>query len=182
MTKNVSLIMAVGPNGLIGVKDKLAWKSKADLDYFKRVTAYHPCIFGATTFYGLPKYPLPNRLNIVLDDKIEKDTVDNRGWVTCDSFESALLFCNHFDEIFVCGGKSVYEYVLKYNFVDTVFLTRVYSEHLQKLVEEGGDSLVYFRDIDDYLKDWSALTIGETIETDSMGNKLTLKFQEYTKI
>ena len=73
MTKIVSMILGVGPNGLIGRKDKLVWKSKEDLNYFKSKTYMQPCIFGATTFYGLPKYPLVNRLNIVLDNSQKEE-------------------------------------------------------------------------------------------------------------
>ena len=71
MTK-VNMIVAIGPDNVIGYKDKLAWHSKLDLQHFKEITKGCPVIFGVTTFFGLPKYPLPNRLNIVLDNSESK--------------------------------------------------------------------------------------------------------------
>ena len=111
MTK-VNMIVAIGPDNIIGYKDKLAWHSKLDLQHFKEQTKGCPVIFGATTFFGLPKYPLPNRLNIVLDNSESKvfavnavcDKKDNkwRGWVEATSVENALDFCGNFDNVFIC--------------------------------------------------------------------------------
>lgn len=182
MTKNVSMILAVGPNGLIGRKNKLVWKSKEDLNYFKAKTYMKPCIFGATTFYGLPKYPLANRVNVVLDNSQIKDiTADNRGWVTCNSFECALLFCENYDEIFICGGKSIYEYALKYDFVNRIYLTRVYSKGLEELSNSKDDDLVFF-DIDKYVHNWTVWNLNETQVLESNeDNPLKIKFQLYEK-
>ena len=113
MTKEIAAILAVGPYGVIGKGDKLIWHSKADFNHFKEKTMNWPCIFGSTTFYGLPKYPLKNRLNVVLDNKQPVGILaDNRGWVTCNSFEEALLFCENYDKVFICGGKSLYSIIL----------------------------------------------------------------------
>lgn len=71
-TKEIATILAVGPKNIIGKGDKLAWHSKVDFEHFKDLTNGNPCLFGATTFYGLPTYPLKNRLNIVLDNTQKK--------------------------------------------------------------------------------------------------------------
>lgn len=183
MTKIVSMILSVGQNGLIGRKDKLVWKSKEDLNYFKSKTYMQPCIFGATTFYGLPKYPLVNRLNIVLDNSQKEEiTADNRGWVTCNSFECALLFCENYDEVFVCGGRSIYEYALNYNFANRIYLTRVYSKELEELSNSKNEDLVYF-DIDKYVHNCQVWNLSTTQLVESNpNNPLFIKFELYEKI
>lgn len=182
MTKNVSIILGVGPNSLIGRKDKLVWKSKEDLNYFKTKTYMQPCIFGATTFYGLPKYPLVNRVNIVLDNSQKEEiTADNRGWITCNCFESALLFCENYDEVYICGGRSIYEYALKYDFVNKIYLTRLYSKNLEVLSKSKDWDLIYF-DIDQYIHDWSVCQLSEIQEIESDENDpLLIKFELYEK-
>ena len=42
----VSMIVAVGPNNVIGLRDKLVWHSKVDLQHFKDTTSNKPVIFG----------------------------------------------------------------------------------------------------------------------------------------
>lgn len=182
MTKNVSIILGVGPNGLIGRKDKLVWNSKEDFAFFKGHTLNKPCIFGSTTFYGLPKYPLNNRINVVLDiDQKEEITADNRGWVTCNSFECALLFCENYDEVFVCGGRSIYEYALKYNFITKVYLTRLYSKKLEELSKSKDEDLIYF-DIDKYIYNWPVwnLSVKQEVKSNE-DDPLCIKFELYEK-
>ena len=180
MTKNVSMILAVGPKGLIGRKNKLVWKSKEDFAFFKGHTLNKPCIFGSTTFYGLPKYPLNNRINIVLDiDQKEEITADNRGWVTCNSFECALLFCENYDEVFVCGGRSIYEYALNYNFINKVYVTRIYSKEIEEIANSNADDLIYF-DVDKYICDWPLWTLNQIQELND-DKPMSIKFEVYEK-
>ena len=182
MTKTVSLIVAIGPKGVIGYKDKLLWKSKEDLNYFRIKTDNHPCVFGSTTFYGLPKYPLRNRLNIVLDDTQKEEIVaDNRGWITCNSFESALLFSENYDEIFICGGKSIYEYALKYNFVNRIYLTTVSSTQLEQAVEKDKKKQLVYLNISQFVEDWNRYFLKRIEEQTDSGDTLSIKFEVYEK-
>ena len=135
MTKEVAAILAIGPKGIIGKDNKLAWHSSVDFEYFKAKTINYPCIFGATTFYGLPKYPLKNRLNIVLDINnpgvFIKTTQDDGSWIETSKVENAINLGKHYDKIFICGGKSIYEYVLKYDLINTLYVTEITSPELE---------------------------------------------------
>ena len=132
---NVNMIVAIGPDNIIGYKDKLAWHSKADLVHFKETTKGCPVIFGATTFFGLPKYPLPDRLNIVLDNSESKvfavnavcDRKDDkwRGWVEATSVENALDFCGNFKDVFICGGASIYKYCIQNDLISCAYVTKI---------------------------------------------------------
>ena len=185
MTKEIAAILAVGPYGVIGKKDKLAWHSKADFEYFKKKTKNWPCLFGATTFFGLPKYPLTNRLNIVLDNTQTDDmTCYSDGWISFKSIQIAYDFCKNYDKVFICGGKSIYEYVIKNNLVNTIYLTEVKSEKLEK----------EFRDnIDDYVRlnidfnnfehgGWVCSSFEYPTEESSKDDDVKVKFIKYIRI
>lgn len=161
MTK-VCMIMAIGPNGLIGKGDKLAWHSKNDFYHFVQQTKGWPCIFGATTFYSLPKYPLKNRLNIVVnidapEAELVKDPDNQNGyWLQTNNINTALNLACNYDKVFVCGGKSIYKYCLDNNLIDEIYLTVVNSKELEELVASDNSNLVYFPiDLFDYTADWN---------------------------
>lgn len=178
MTK-VNMIVAIGPDNIIGYSDKLAWHSKVDLNHFKTLTDKKPVLFGSTTFFGLSKYPLKNRLNIVLDNtninmfetSISYDEAG--GWIEATSVETALDFCKNFDEIFICGGASIYKYCLEKNFIDCAYITKVYCQ-----LEQRNDYIKFPFDINRYLnyEKWDAFL--EEIQIDE---DIRLEFWKYIK-
>ena len=182
MTK-VNMIVAIGPNNIIGYANKLAWHSKIDLEHFKNLTKGWPVIFGSTTFFGLPKYPLPNRLNVVLDNSDSKvfavdavcDRKDDkwRGWIEATSVENAIDFCGNFDEIFICGGASIYKYCLEKDLIDCAYITRVNCN-----LEERDNYIKFPFDINEYLHydKWDAKLEDTFIDED-----LSLEFWKYIK-
>lgn len=159
MTK-VCMIMAIGPNGVIGKGDKLAWYSKNDFYHFIQQTKGWPCIFGATTFYGLPKYPLKNRLNIVLDLDCEKTELVigvNGSWIETNNLDTALELTKSYDKVFICGGKSIYKYCLDNNLVDEIYLTKISTPAttLEQEIKANPNDYVYFPiDLDAYTRNW----------------------------
>ena len=65
---DISIIVSVSENWMIGKNNKLLWKLSDDLKRFKTITDSKPVIMGQKTFESLPKGALPNRTNIVLSD------------------------------------------------------------------------------------------------------------------
>ena len=59
------LVAAIAENGVIGRDNKLPWRIKSDLQYFKRVTMGKPMVMGRKTYLSIGK-PLPGRTNIVV--------------------------------------------------------------------------------------------------------------------
>lgn len=162
----VCMIMAIGPDNVIGKGDKLAWHSKADFKHFIKKTNGWPCIFGATTFYGLPKYPLKNRLNIVLNvENKGTDLLQNENgfWIETNSLDIALnSICKSYDKVFICGGKSIYKYCLDNNLIDSIYLTEISTKDgsLEKEIETNPDDFVKFPiDLKEYTKEWYQLPI-----------------------
>ena len=66
--KNISLIVAISENQVIGKNNKLAWNLPDDMNYFSSITSGHSVIMGRKNWESIPnKYrPLPNRRNIVV--------------------------------------------------------------------------------------------------------------------
>lgn len=162
----VCMIMAIGPDNVIGKGDKLAWHSRMDFKHFIKKTNGWPCIFGATTFYGLPKCPLKNRLNVVLNieqDKTELFQNENGCWIETNSIKTALnTICKSYDKVFICGGKSIYKYCLDNNIIDTIYLTEISTQDksLEKEIQEHSEEYIRFPiNLKEYTKDWYKLPI-----------------------
>lgn len=144
----VYMILAIGPDGVIGKGKELAWHSKVDFYHFVTQTKGCACIFGDVTFYNLPKYPLKNRLNIVVNiqntDTFVLTNEDRGSWIETNSIEKALDYAKNYDRVFICGGKSVYKYCLDHNLINAIYLTKISSEKLSKDIQEHPDDYVRF--------------------------------------
>lgn len=147
----VNAIVCVGPDDVIGIKDKLLWKSKKDLEYFKLMTSGNPCIFGATTYHGLPIKPLYERLNIVIDHTQESPIKANfeygsihtsckGGYISVNKPELALFFCNNYDDVFICGGASIYKYFFDNDLIDTFYINYIASPTIIEKIKEADQS------------------------------------------
>jgi dihydrofolate reductase len=113
---NLSLIVAIAENGVIGGDNKLLWHLPADLKYFKQLTTGNIIIMGRKTYESIGK-PLPNRINIVISRDLN---YSNEGCINVNSIEEAieiaenlnaecLIAKNPIHEIFVIGGAQIYK-------------------------------------------------------------------------
>lgn len=191
MKPEICAIFAIGPDNVIGIEDKMPWHSKKDFYHYKQVTKGYPCIFGERTFYGLPKYPLQDRLNIVVNIKSQGDTVLYKkekdkvvgSFIETNSIENAIALCSNYSKIFICGGRSIYNYCLENKLIDTIYLTEVESEDLSEKIEKDPDRYIRFPlDIKNYTKKWNK----EEIYYDPMilpkeDSDIMVKFYKYTK-
>lgn len=118
---NVSIIVAVSRNLVIGKDNQLIWKLSADLKRFKALTTGHTIIMGRKTFDSIGK-PLPDRTSIVItrqkDYKIE-------GCVVVNSLEEALEKSSDQEEVFVIGGGAIYKEALAK--ANKVYYTKVHK-------------------------------------------------------
>lgn len=128
------LIVAVGANNEIGVKGQLPWHISEDLRYFKEKTLGCPVIMGRTTYFSLPKRPLPGRRNIVLN--AGGDPIPEA--VCVYSFDEAFAAARPCEKCFVIGGASVYRAAVPY-------MDRLYITHVHASVPEAD---VFFPEID----------------------------------
>ena len=84
---NLTLIVAVSENDVIGKDNELIWHLKNDLKRFKELTSGHCIIMGRKTFESFPK-PLPNRTHIVITRQPDYKAAE--GVVVVNSLEARL--------------------------------------------------------------------------------------------
>jgi len=120
--KNISIIVAIAENNVIGKDNQLLWHIPEDLKRFKRLTTGHKIIMGKSTFISLPKGPLPSRTNIVISDN-KNDKFE--GCIMAYSIEEAISKCDDKKENFVIGGGMIYKQFLPY--ANKLYLTKIYQ-------------------------------------------------------
>ena len=101
---NVTLIAAVGRNGVIGSGGDMPWHIPEDFAFFKRTTMGHPMVMGRKTFDSIGRV-LPGRRTIVVTRQPDWSHPDVE---TAHSLTEALALAGPADEVFVCGGGEVY--------------------------------------------------------------------------
>jgi dihydrofolate reductase len=124
---NLSLIVAVSQNGVIGRAGGLPWHLPEDLRHFKRLTMGHHIIMGRATFESLGRC-LPGRTNVVVTSS---DRFADSGAVIVRSFSEAVEIAASDSEPFVIGGARIFEAARP--LVDRIYLTRV-------LIDVEGDT------------------------------------------
>lgn len=128
----------------IGLKGKLPWHLRADMNYFKQLTRStrdplkrNAVIMGRKTWESIPdKFrPLADRLNVVITRnaaaKQELNIPD--GVLVADSLENALKLLDaggdigeEVERVFVIGGSQIYETALKLDSVcERVHVTEI---------------------------------------------------------
>lgn len=195
MKPEICAIFAIGPDNVIGIEDKMPWYSKKDFYHYKQVTNGYPCIFGERTFLGLPKYPLPNRLNVCVNLGYETTSVirtmetkngkkvDTGSYLEVPTIEDAIALTSNYSKIFICGGRSIYKYCLENNLINTIYLTEVESEDLSEQIQKDPDKYIRFPiDIKKYVKNWNCDDIFyDPAILPQEDNDIMVKFLKYTK-
>ena len=100
----VTLIAAVGRNGVIGADNDMPWHLPEDFAFFKRTTMGHPMVMGRKTFDSIGRV-LPGRRTIVVTRQQDWSHPDVE---TAHSLTEALALAGPASEVFVCGGGQVY--------------------------------------------------------------------------
>lgn len=119
----VSLIVAVADNGVIGNQGAIPWRQKADMQFFRQTTSGHPIIMGRATFESFKNGPLPNRQNIVVTRNADYTAP---GATVVHSLEQALQAAQDADEVFIIGGGAIYEQSLP--LATKLYVTRIHAE------------------------------------------------------
>jgi dihydrofolate reductase len=107
---SVSLVVAVGENGVIGIHGQLPWRIRADLRKFRAITMGRPLVMGRKTFESIGRV-LDGRDVIVVTR--QRDFAP-AGVLVADSLDAALALAveraaaRGVDDIFVVGGGEIY--------------------------------------------------------------------------
>ena len=108
------MIVAVSPDGVIGVENRIPWHYPADLKRFKRLTTGGTIIMGRSTFESIGR-PLPDRRNIVITSR------DIPGVECFPDIPSAIATCS--GKVWFVGGARIYREAMAY--VDQIDVTYV---------------------------------------------------------
>lgn len=120
----LSIICAIAENRAIGKNNQLLWHIKKDFKFFKDKTLGHVLLMGQKTYESIGK-PLPGRTTVVISNNPDfnpKDIIVSR------SLEEGIKKSIEIekDEIFICGGGSVYAQTI--NLADKLYLTVIEGE------------------------------------------------------
>ena len=118
----MNFIVAVSKDFAIGYKNRLLFNLPSDLVYFKNQTMGKVVVMGERTYRSLPKRPLAGRTNIVLSDNLN---FDGEGAIVVHSLDELFKKLDNYDSenIFVCGGASIYNLLMDY--CDKAYITFV---------------------------------------------------------
>jgi len=132
----INIIAAMCRGNGIGYRNKLPFRSRKDMQYFKSMTTGmgdHPSlekkqavIMGSKTWQSLPKQPLEGRYNAIVSRTMKGDNV------YC-SIQNALDVCRdkNIDRAWIIGGGQIYEECFANEDINKQ-LTRLYITHIDK--------------------------------------------------
>ncbi len=149
MAQKISLIVARGKNGAIGLNGKMPWHIPEDLRHFKTVTMGCPVIMGRKTWDSIGR-ALPGRTNIVLTRNPEGTY---QGALRASSIREALELVPGAENVFIIGGAQLYRQALP--LVASAWVTEI---------DAAPEADAFFEDLPE--ADWSRTVLSELAATD----------------
>ena len=118
---NISCVVAVANNNVIGKDNDIPWYLPADLKYFKKITLDHHILMGRNCYHSIGR-PLPKRTNVI----ITRDPFFiASNCLIAHSIDEALelAFDNGEKEAMIIGGGTIYKQTQE--LWDTLYITEV---------------------------------------------------------
>ena len=113
----ISMISSVGRNRELGKNNDLIWHFKDDMKFFKKMTMNHKVVMGYNTYKSLPGDLLGREIIVVSSKNIS-------GVETVNGIEPIIeKYQDSAEEIFICGGASIYCQFLPY--AKKLYLTEI---------------------------------------------------------
>jgi dihydrofolate reductase len=117
------MIAAVAENRVIGNKNTIPWHLPADFKYFKEITSGKTIVMGLNTFNSIGGKPLPGRKHIILNNDLSY--VPPEDCQVAHSIEESLELMKSEEEVFICGGASIYKQFLP--MAQKLYITEVHA-------------------------------------------------------
>jgi len=119
---DVSIVVALSSNGVIGRDGELPWYLSADLEHFKSITMGKPIVMGRLTHESIGR-PLPGRENIVLTRDVNYlaegcRIINHLRDISAKSLKT--------EEIMIIGGARLYADALP--LANRLYMTEVHTE------------------------------------------------------
>ena len=128
---SINIICALSKNRVIGNKGTIPWRIPKDLKYFKKTTtsgdSRNALIMGRKTWESLPTYPEPlaDRSSYVITKNNAHIVRATLTFPEMPTDEDIARIRKRHDNIWICGGESVYEYFIKKPYIDKLYLTEI---------------------------------------------------------
>ena len=123
----IKAILALDQNNLLGDNNKLPWHYKEDLLYFNQMTNNKKVLVGHNTYISLINYyhvkPKFSHIYLLSNDS----SLNSTNITIINNLDNFLNDYPKDEELFIIGGKMVYELALKYT--DLIYLTRINEVH-----------------------------------------------------
>ena len=119
----ISLIAAMAENRVIGKDGRMPWHLPSDLRRFRRITMGHPVILGRLTYESIGR-PFDGRTNIIITSRKDYRVA---GAIVVPTLRDALAACTGADEVFVCGGETIFREAMP--LADRIYLTIVHRTY-----------------------------------------------------
>lgn len=129
----ITLIAATDKNGLIGNNGNLPWKIPEDMEFFKKVTTGNIVVMGRKTYISIGQ-PLKNRINVLVSETIletydqKKNLEDYMNDVVVVNSLFKILTNTFYKNVFIIGGRSIYEQSLKEKVPNRILLSKIDGE------------------------------------------------------
>ena len=114
----ISIIACIGRNNELGRKNNLIWNIPRDMKFFRDTTMGHTVVMGLNTYRSIPGNLVGRKIIVLSYNEIEGDIE------VAYSIDAILnKYLDTKEEIFICGGASIYNQFIKY--ADKLYLTLV---------------------------------------------------------
>ena len=117
---NISMIVAMSKNRVIGKDNGMPWHLSDDLKNFKKITIGKTIVMGRMTYDSIGK-ALPGRKNVILSRSLKDKSI-----LVFDNLENALVDVGNEEEIFIIGGQDIYSQTI--NKANKLYLTTINDE------------------------------------------------------
>lgn len=142
MARRIGMIVAISPEGVIGVGGKIPWHYSGDFKRFKRVTMGGTLIMGRNTWASIGR-PLPGRRNVVVTSRPE--LVGHPDVACFETLDAAIESCRndgHEGGIWLIGGAGIYRAGMEVaDFIDVTYVPDQVEAEGAVLFPEIDDSL-----------------------------------------
>lgn len=129
---DISIIVAMTPERLIGAAGRLPWYLPDDLKRFRQLTTGHAMVMGRKTFSSIGR-PLPKRRNLVVSRNPNPPGVEGVEWFhSLDEAIEAARAAGE-TECFIAGGTEIYSAAMPR-------ATRMYITYVQRDFPFQGDT------------------------------------------
>jgi dihydrofolate reductase len=133
---NINIILALNNNNVLGRDNKLVWKCPEDIKYFREKTTDKVVVYGNKTFKALPKKVKESHKHCLVLSKNPKTKLPKNA-----SFLLNLNDISLYHEIWVCGGKEIYN----------LFWEKCTNVYLSKISDYSLGDTYFFPDFNKFM-------------------------------